>query len=753
MNRSISQKAVGVIKWLIILPLIILVGYITCKSFTTVNGLGKRFSSIFDIQIIFALGVIVLISVFIMFSSLVKRLSERKLIILTSIMFAIILVVQIFFVVCLDCMPFTDLQVCADSAQDLVSSGKLNSLYYETYPNNRFFTIELFLFARLFNAMGVNFYSAIDIVTLLHIDLALVFMWLAVKRAVGLKRAACVLFICIFNPILYFGSEFCYTSSWCLPCTSIILFLSVSICMLIKERKENANRKNTVKLLVYSIMLGVVTAVGYVIRVTAIIPFIAFLCIIVIYIIHNVKVIKKVLYSIGACALALAISLVSLNAYTNSYCDFNSNENTFPSTHWIMMSFGETGRYSASDVELTQNAGNYDDKIKANLDELGKRIDDMGLSGMMSNFSKKLEGTWADGTHNLLVRISITRTENKLYNYFGGSKSDIAVFACQIFHISTLILILISCVSQLRKKRLDELSLITLLSLLGGIIFYLFWEISAIYSLPFMFVQIAAASDGLNEVSRKFELSTVKNPVALNKSLTLLFVMIFSVSALCFIEGFKPICKDESTWSNYSVNNNPAATGHQFVELGNGSADIGTLEQEFYSSTEFNMLYFACKSTGKSTDCQYRLDLMDDNGLTLFTAQFVESNIQNNMIKFNLPYIKANGREKYKIKITKLTQAEDSIEFGFTQYLATDNIDGKYTVNGVDKEYMDLFLNVGNQYTAPYFTSGKYMLICLVILMVEIILYIWSRIYIDLKNKCISCGFTKVFLQLKEISR
>lgn len=179
----------------------------------------------------------------------------------------------------------------------------------------------------------------------------------------------------------------------------------------------------------------------------------------------------------------------------------------FPPTHWIMMGLHGRGNYNSDDFWFTVNSGNYEQKKKANIEEIKKRVSDYGLYGNIEHLAVKLSWTWWDGTYMIGYYIK-KGSDSMLRNFICHSKTF--KIYCTVFHVSLLFSIIYSFIRGAFSKRINREILLKII--FCGIYFFLvIWESRSRYLVNFtpFFLMIFAGT--IRDISNFYSVRFLKN--------------------------------------------------------------------------------------------------------------------------------------------------------------------------------------------------------------------------------------------------
>ncbi len=374
------------------------------------------------------------------------------------------------------------------------------------YPNNHCIIYFLYYVFKLvhfiFPNMSVNGYQLIAVViNCLFIETAVIFtLKLASKLLSPKKVFACGCLLCTCIPI-YAYAPFYYTDTLAMPFVVGLLYVYVCAC------EEKSAGKKILLALLFSVLL----VIGFQIKATVI-----FVAAAVLFdMIFRRKTLKV---SYKHILIVLVSFMLRNNCLSNVYSktlgvteeDYDTHK--YPVTHWVMMALNEEGRGSwvRTDDFLTRNAGNYDDKVEANIDEIKRRVDDMGAWRMVKHvFYTKAFNTWAASTLSADRFLSLyPKHENILHKFFTytGKYHPLYVAASMLWHSALMLLVALSAIKNYAAKSFDKM-LIIFLPLLILALFLMVWESDARYifhMFPLMLIAGADSLDFVLKISEKF---------------------------------------------------------------------------------------------------------------------------------------------------------------------------------------------------------------------------------------------------------
>ena len=377
-----------------------------------------------------------------------------------------------------------------------------NQLLYEQdvarYPNNEFwlaFLVILFKIVRMFYASATieTFKTVSIVVSCVFVQLTIFFIHKTAKLVWNEKKAFVVGIITVCCLPLYLYAMFAYTD------TSGMLLAILMLYFYIKYNKTDG-RAN----IAYTILIGIVAGISYKIKVTIFILFMAMICELFLNL-KDAKQIKKfvmfvVIAMVGVVAVVSASNKVISSQFEISEEVEDANE--FPLTHWVMMALGETGGYCEEDVSYTKSFPTYEEKNKADIKEIKKRVREKGKAGLIEHICyTKLKRTWGDSClagDDYAGRFPVD--ENGIWQRvftFHGSDHWIGLIYSWLYYIVLIVGILLSGIFAIRRTNEQQKMLVLRIALFGIILFLSIWECNSRYLVAFIPVLIMTSADGI----------------------------------------------------------------------------------------------------------------------------------------------------------------------------------------------------------------------------------------------------------------
>ncbi len=597
-------------------------------------------------------GSVLFICLFLLLGRILSALSDRKQMIVLLLAGAVCVSIQYLLLFTLQpVLRYDHLQVF-DGAWEIIRTGRLSlsdrSGYFGHYPFNIAITIFNSILLRILLFFGItesHSMLALQCVYLFFIDLGVLFSWKLVKLLVSFKSAVFFSLICLFNPILYVCAAGCYTTTLMLP-----MLMGILLLMIIFLREQHP-----VKKILLGFAFGILLTFASILRATVFIAAIA----LGIYLVIREKKAESSLHSkkmtvvlILAVFTGSALAYGSFTALKSIYVSESYENQKMPPVYYLMFAANpETrGTYNENDFQMISGFSTLKEKKTVSFQLLKKRIQDMGFGGTLSLANHKLALTWSDGTEDYSDFWTTCRNYNSFHSVLFGGRKDFFALYCHIFHFSVMAMFLISVSNAFLKKYCPPYYLL-FLTLLGGMIFHIFWESYDIYSLGFSMLIHIPASESLYLLSEKQDLTKNLKRFAL-LSLTLFICVI--------VPSVKAVCLTKYEHRAIAVTQDMSA-GEQFPLL---SGD--RITQTFQTDRPFDRI--CCKvwnPTGAENRSRYRMELFSENGRLLAAHDFYGSEtFDKDYYYMEIPLQVPEKNSAYTIWITPLfTNAEHYLTF------------------------------------------------------------------------------------------
>ena len=424
------------------------------------------------------LEIVFLLALAVMCCQMLGRLPDRYLRVICPMAVAVILCGQVLFVFLMRVQIRADALQIYREAIELVCSGAIEqSSYLSIYPNNIPATILTGLLLRgaaLLHLPMSCWMRYLQICNAIGISLGIFYGYRLLAIIGGWKKAGLFCLLCLFHPLIYAYAAWYYTGTLSIPFLMAGLYYS---CKFYLEKKYR-----------YIGAAAVLFFFGSKIRITTGIAVIALvICGIVAFLKGKLKEPGKMFRGLLVSAAAAAVAAVIFGAVQTGFVRLDYEDSAYPVTHWLMMASHGDGGYDAEDCRYTESFLTKEEKKEAVRERWMEYLKQSDWKEKARLVLRKMSVTWAVGDDRIQDNLEWCERYGTLYGYISGNNREILALILQAVRILNL-LCLGTGILILWKRKEIGLSYAGHLTVMGGIVFYMLWEASAEYSIPFLFL-------------------------------------------------------------------------------------------------------------------------------------------------------------------------------------------------------------------------------------------------------------------------
>lgn len=680
--------------------------YIFYYALTNINSEAAFFDDhTKNIFLLLLIGGAIIVSVICVIFYQIDRLSDRKIFLLIGIFTILFILGELIVCVNFQVTPKTDSYVICDEAMS-IAKGSIRYIgegldidYFKVYTNNNFLVIIMSFFFRLLLKFNVgNIPLALNLFNMIILDIGVLLSCLLVKE-IGSFRAVCKLLV-LFTlcPVFYFTIVWSYSLLYSIPFQIGIIYTAILIY----------KQKTLISASLLTLILGVLTVVGFELRPTTFIAFIA----VAICALLNKFTVKKIEKKDIIVCVVLVLSLITLftacNRLLESYLAPGQNIKNYPITHWILTGLQGDGKVSSQINAIARSYDTTEQMQAANIAEIKNILSEYGVSGILHHFGEKIQVTWTDGSFGYYWRMFPNNTYSPLFKYVVGEKIDFVIYYCQIFYVAILFYAVVGLGNKIKKT--SEKYFAVPLTVFGGILFYLIWESKVSFSLPFIPLVFMMAIGGSDCVKKK--VCEWGENRRISKRIQSLSVIVILLTCFTMISQYNTFTKTSITRYERSVQ----CTNDAYIDYTDNASSI---KQEFYTNIPFNTIELYVKNNLENEEQGdvYRITLMQGDEKYLTEYVTADDYLNNEKITLNFKKVVPNGYSKYTLSIDKLGEA-DNISWKFMKAESIDNYKGDFYIDN-EQQSTDLYMQVYNTYKSTYSTSLKYVFCCVLVLGIE----------------------------------
>ncbi len=708
--------------------LIVLLGLLSICIWQSFFYIGGEVSLEQYNPLVLLLGVFVLILGLITVARILRECSEKVLARISIILLTLILIELIIFGFGLIYLPPYDLLHVHAEAVNMLDTGKIENIpYYAKYPNQQPITILLYFVFSFAKFLGFTNYNVVGIAfNIFAIFLSSYFVY-KICCFWSLRAGVTSLFLFVIDPMLFIWASHYYTDTICMP------FMLGGTYLFLRAEKAKSF-KSKILLFVFS---SFIILVGGKIRITSAFVLIAF--VLYLFFKSSLRVFfKKMSYII----IGIICATIFCNLLLSSY-GVENKRYEYPITHWIKIGLSEAGNgaYTNADEYTTMAEPTYEGKVDENIRTIKNRLKTMGVSGVAELYSKKMVRIWGTATYTESLQKRV-KDYNILYKYTIGRSSIIFEYWEQIVRCGMLILVLVGAIIEIRRKSFQNSWIF--ITLFGGIIFYIFWEVKPKYSLCFLPILYLLETYSLTNVAdlKEWIYVRVKKQDGLEsyydlkmKKRLIKAITIFTVFCTIIIGGLsysKNIAKQDIQ-KDLRVKQEIAYGKGEIKEI---DAEKG-ITQSFISKDDFNTVEVSFLNPDCISGQSYILRILDDKKNIVYSCEFSSDNIKNKELHlFNIDEISANN-DKFYLNICPSRLYEQNIGVDtavytvYTRYNKTPDYypDGCLYVGEKKLDANDLTFIVSNKYKDSIFSLRIFWMLLGTVLIIEVLMgiFIYKR--------------------------
>ena len=693
----------------------------------------------------------------------IDRAGHRKRLLMFLILGGVFLVMQLFIAFGLHTIQNTDAFEVQDQALAIARGihqivDYTKSTYFAKYGNNDLYLIFCVQVFRVCMLLHIHAYRTVfAVLNMVAVDLGIFMTWRTVFLLRGPKAALKVFVLSVFNPLNILLICWPYTCTLSMPLMMLSLWMAAA---LLKGKDSGALR------FVEFLVIGLTAVTAYYFRPTAAFPVIALILCGVCAGVQklfcrpemssgnshksasgsgqmpagtrmassvmkqtNVQSRESSPYTMGKNRKLrnlvrkgiLAVCVILLMAVTSSAIRNASlrldpvTDTQFPTVYWLMLGASETGRVNSEDMNYNRRMYTEKENREADIAAVRQILKERGLAGNVKHYLEKTGLTWSDGTAEYLSRS--TGSENSLpwlYQLLNGPGAGILSLWCQAYRMVMLLMALAGILVWLCSGRKSGCAgsfifQVCVITLLGGFVFYTFWEGKPVYSYPFLPYLILVSLPAWEKACRVYGGKYQDAPSSAETVRRLVLVLLLAVTGLGLFQKYV-ITAASGVFDIPSIVCDSTALA-DWVSVPEGQ----TLTQSFYPSGAFNTILIRARTAGRgNTKDKYRIVVVSgDSGEEANSAAYrpedviADKTIQAGKIKdrriiLNFPTVFPGKNEAFRIIVTNLStegKGEDglqsTIRFGTKLCYVMDEYKGNCVVKG-RRHAGDLLIRVSN---------------------------------------------------------
>ncbi|MGX5165627.1 hypothetical protein ACWKST_07535 [Limosilactobacillus reuteri] len=267
----------------------------------------------------------------------------------------------------------------------------LGMMYFSYYPNTFYlFRFEKFIFEAFNLGNFKELTTVLNNINIIVLDLSFVFLINAVKRIFKKKKVTYL--VGFFSWILIVLSPYVvifYSDTLGFFVSSLILYI---LSFLFDNR-------SIIKTYCLYIVLGVLSVIGYFIKPSLVIVYIALTIVGILSIVIKYISVRKNIKFFVAFLLSLGISFSFLQYYQHHNEIYNIDSRmTMPMSHFIVMGMTEKGGYDPQNTKENFDVKDPKKRNQMNIESAAKKLNEMGLTNYLKFLVIKQSNNTSDAT-------------------------------------------------------------------------------------------------------------------------------------------------------------------------------------------------------------------------------------------------------------------------------------------------------------------------------------------------------------------
>lgn len=366
-----------------------------------------------------------------------------------------------------------DYAVVCRAARDFVLDGVPPGDYFALFSNNGpLFWVYVGFFS-LQHLFGItNFMPGLVLFNAAAVNLALLFYYLCARRLFGSKWALAALLAAMLHPALLLYTPIAYTDTLTLP------FVTGALLLWLRARAAQEEGRQAMCPAIGAFLLA---AAGAALKFSVAILAVAFLIDLLLLWRGRAR-----FAALAACLGCFALLWTGIGAASRAAMpDFE--EEGVPFTHWIMMGLHGNGGYWDPDYQLTLQYDSYEDRAAFTRQEILRRLQEMGPSGLAVHTVEKLSYIVSDGCCYAQEKLNRSLLYiNPLHRFIipGEAYSGFLYYAADGYQL--LLWILCAAGGLMAFLRRDAKEAVIQLACFGLLLFLLIWEARSRYLVNFL---------------------------------------------------------------------------------------------------------------------------------------------------------------------------------------------------------------------------------------------------------------------------
>ena len=325
------------------------------------------------------IGTVILLFLMTLFSNYIQKKAEHIKGI-EKVLWGMLIFVELIFLYFFYCYPTSDSAEVVNGAIELANGNHgylAKAAYFQKYKNNNLLTIITSWIYGIsqFLLRGKTDYVLLNyLLNMLFMNGSVYLGYKVIKKVRGEIQACQMLFLAVLNPVQYMAIFWYYSATISTFFSMLLLFVAV--------RETKTAKQRVIK----SIIIGVLTAIGYSLRPTVAITTIA------IFIVGMAQRIGKkemLSYLSSVCISVLCTCVCILSIHVVSVTYIPEQKETYPITHWISMGLEGDGTNSSYGTNYPDKVCTRNQRIEYDKNRMKKNLSQYQISSFARHIGQK----------------------------------------------------------------------------------------------------------------------------------------------------------------------------------------------------------------------------------------------------------------------------------------------------------------------------------------------------------------------------
>ncbi len=524
----------------------------------------------------------------------------------------------------------SDLANFHHAALNKIETGEWSRFgYFSHYPFQKSWLSVIYGLYKIEKLVGISDMRTLPLaLNVIMLFFAAVFAYKTAEKLMGLKAAVLVLLTLAVNPVYYISAGYYYTFVPGLFFIMLVIFLSLYDKWYCK------------------LLLGFVAAVGYDLRATVIIAFVA----VTLYAIFKHE--KGFALGIFLSLCGFAVGYLTFKAVINSLA-FKTTGIPYAATHWIVMGTTGKGGFDSNIVKMDSKFESTHDMISADIAYILDYYKEKGASRALWIWNHKLGEFLGEATPRIVRYNSSSTDYNTLWRYLSGVEKLFTEYFCQILRLVSLVNGILAVIKiGINIKKIDKFYPVFIF-LFGYVLFYTFWECGSRYFFSAMPVLQIVGVYGLVALSEK---TKIKASESTKRKISVSFAALLAVLLIVFESV---ICVNMKSLTSVNESKTYTAASNKFDAKHNNMeeeelSDTSPVSETFTAYRSFDNIELKLDTEGSDEGNSYLFELLDENENVIREDSFKNGDIEDNLLNVSFSEVEVKHKAEFTLRISVL---------------------------------------------------------------------------------------------------